>query len=171
MAAWRAGGGASGPAGAAAVRPWALSWKARDQHRLVTTVGAAGALAASALALLGLPPVDLHGLLHYLGIMDPLCGGTRAAYLTVRGEWARAWGYNPLGPLAVIGAGLALVRAGLGTATGRWLTLTVAWTPRRRRAVVAVVVALLAALTVRQQLMADVLMDGTWARTLALPLV
>ena len=143
-----------------------LSWAARDHHRLVSAAGGAGALAATALAAFGLPAVDLHGVLHYLGIMDPLCGGTRAAYHAVRGEWAVAWMYNHLGPLAVIGAALAVLRAGVGMSTGRWLTLAVTWTVRRRRLAAAVVVVSLMLLTVRQQLVAELLLDGTWAQAL-----
>lgn len=143
-----------------------LSWAAQDHHRLVSAAGGAGAMAAIALAVFGLPAVDLHGLLHYLGVMDPLCGGTRAAYHAVRGEWSMAWVYNPLGPLAVIGAALAVLRAGVGIAAGRWLTLTVTWTVRRRRLAAAVVVLSLALLAVRQQLVAELLLDGTWAQAL-----
>ena len=46
------------------------------------------------MALWGLPPVDLHGPLHRLGIMDPVCGGTRSAYFAVSARWALAWYYN-----------------------------------------------------------------------------
>jgi len=38
-------------------------------------------LGATALRIADVPDVDLHGPLHYLGIMDPLCGGTRATFL------------------------------------------------------------------------------------------
>jgi hypothetical protein len=113
------------------------------------------------MAVFGLPPVDLHGLLHHVGIMDPLCGGTRAAAYTARGEWALAWRYNPLGILAVLAAALAVLRAALGALTGRWVTLTVAWTPRRVRTVAATATVLLISLTVRQQLPAEVLIAGT----------
>ncbi len=93
--------------------------------------------------------------------MDPLCGGTRAAAYTARGEWAQAWRYNPLGILAVLAAGVAVLRAAIGVLTGRWVTLTIAWTPRRARAVAATATVLLVALTVRQQLRAELLIAGT----------
>jgi hypothetical protein len=54
------------------------------------------AVVAAALAVWGLPSLDIHGPLHRLGVMDLLCGGTRAAYFTVTGRWATAWEYNPL---------------------------------------------------------------------------
>jgi len=66
-------------------RPAVIGWlrwslEPRDAHRVATGPGAAAALAAAAgMAVFGLPPVDLHGLLHHVGIMDPLCG-TPVAY-------------------------------------------------------------------------------------------
>ena len=68
-----------------------------DRHRTLTGLAAGGLVLAAAWALLGLPPVDLHGPLHRYGVMDPLCGGTRAVRLATLGGWADAWGYNPLG--------------------------------------------------------------------------
>lgn len=103
------------------------------------------------MALFGPPPVDLHGPLHRFGIMDPLCGGIRAARYTARGEWALAWQYNPLGVVAVLGAAAGAVRAAVGALSGRWLTARFHWTPWRRRVILAVVVALLLGLEVRQQ--------------------
>jgi hypothetical protein len=104
------------------------------------------------MAVFGLPPVDLHGLLHHVGIMDPLCGGTRATAYTARGEWALAWRYNPLGFLAVVAAAAAVLRAVVGLLARRWVTVTVAWTPRRVRTVAVTATVLLVALTVRQQM-------------------
>jgi len=58
-------------------RPVRLRWEQADRHPTLTPLAAAGLLAAAILAVVGLPPVDLHGPLHRLGIMDPLCGMTR----------------------------------------------------------------------------------------------
>ena len=124
----------------------------RDAHRWLTGLAAAGLSLAAVLAVLGLPPVDLHGPLHRYGIMDPLCGGTRSVRLAARGEWATSWRYNPLGLVLLLGAAGVLLRAAVGAATGRWLTVTV----RRRLLVLAVVLAA-AVLQVRQQLNADLL--------------
>ena len=66
-----------------------------------------GASIAVAMAIYGLPAVDLHPPLHRLGIMDPLCGGTRAARYAAQGRFEDAWTYNPLGIVAVYGALLA----------------------------------------------------------------
>jgi hypothetical protein len=113
---------------------------------------------AAALGVWGLPTVDLHGPLHrYLGIMDPLCGGTRAAYFTVRGQWSTAAYYNPIGPVAVVGAALMVLRAAVGFVTGRWLTVEVAMRRRAVLAVTAPAVVAFVALAARQQLIADVL--------------
>jgi hypothetical protein len=137
-------------------------WEARDHHLVVTFLALAGVTIASAMALFGLPPVDLHGPLHRFGIMDPLCGGTRAARYTAQGEWGLAWQYNPLGMVAVLGAAAGAVRAAAGALSGRWLTARFYWTPWRRRVTIAVVVALLLALEVRQQLRVDLLTQDTW---------
>lgn len=145
-----------------AVRPWIqVSWQDRDRHRLVTAVATAGVLAATAMAVFGLPPVDLHGPLHRLGIMDPLCGGTRAARYAARAQWSLAWEYNPLGIITVLGAAAAAARTATGTLLGRWATAELTWTPSRRRLFLGILAALLIALEVRQQLRADLLMAGT----------
>ena len=80
----------------------------------------AAGLAAMALALLGLPPVAIHGPLHYLGIMDPLCGMTRATRLFARGDVVAAWRYNPGSFLLAAMALLSLARGVAGRLTGRW---------------------------------------------------
>ena len=82
------------------------SWGSRDGHRGVTCLAALGATTAVAIAIFGLPGIDLHPPLHRLGIMDPLCGGTRAARYAAQGQLAEAWTYNPLGIVTVYGAGV-----------------------------------------------------------------
>lgn len=116
---------------------------------------------AAAMALIGLPPVDLHGPLHRIGIMDPLCGGTRAARYTARGDLSLAWTYNPLGIITVLGAAAIAVRALVGLIFGSWLTASLAWTPRRKRLLLTIGLIALIALQFRQQLRADLLMAGT----------
>ncbi len=138
-----------------------VSWQRRDQHRLITCLAIFGVVIAAAMAVFGLPPVDLHGPFHRFGIMDPLCGGTRAARYTAQGEWALAWKYNPLGILTVLGAAAVTTRTLIGGLTRRWLAAQVHWTPTRRRAAILIVFALLVALEVRQQLRADLLIAGT----------
>ena len=133
------------------------SWQAYDAHRPVTVVAFMGVTAAVVMSIAGLPAVDLHGPLHYIGIMDPLCGGTRAARYTMRGEFAQAWKYNPLGILAVTGAVAAAGRAVVGLLTLHWLTVSIAWTPPRRRVVIGLILAAAAVLEVRQQLLASLL--------------
>lgn len=75
------------------------------------------------MAIFGLPPVDVHGPLHYLGIMDPLCGVTRGTRLAMLGHLGQAWRYNPLSVVLVAGACAIVLRQALGLATGRWLNL------------------------------------------------
>src|SRR5712691_13436657 len=100
-----------------------LAWDDVDRHPgwLLGVVGA-GSFAV-ALALIGLPPVSIHGPLHYVGIMDPLCGMTRAARLFARGNLSRAWRYNPGSfALAVVAFGVVL-RASVGALAGRWVRI------------------------------------------------
>jgi hypothetical protein len=106
-----------------------------------------GLAIAALLAVFGLPPVDLHGPLHYLGVMDPLCGGTRSVYLTMHGQLRDAVRYNPAGPALVAGAVAVLIRAAVGRVSGYWAGIHVP-----RRIVIPVALAALAALEVNQQL-------------------
>lgn len=132
----------------------ALTWDSHDAHPRLRSVALGGLAAAVALAVVGLPPVDLHGPLHRAGIMDPLCGGTRSLRAALRGDLAGAWHLNPLGPVLVGGAMAVLARTVVGWGSGRWLTVRVAWRRPAVRAVLALAAALLA---VNQQLHADVL--------------
>lgn len=148
------------------LRPWegrgqaqpnGLVWRSRDEYRLVTGVALLGFVTAVALVVFGLPAVDFHPPLHYLGIMDPLCGGTRAARFTASGDFAQAWRYNPLGIAAVLGAVVVLLRAAIGLTTGRWLTVVVTFSSRQRRVLMVVIVVLFVVLEIRQQGRADLL--------------
>ena len=134
------------------------AWEASDRHREWTVLAVLGTASAAVMALIGLPPLDLHGPLHYLGVMDPLCGGTRAARYTMLGRWDLAWHYNPLGLLAVLGAALTVLRAGIGAISRRWWTPVLALTPGVRRLLIVALVLGLVALEVRQQLLAPLLM-------------
>ncbi|HEV8651379.1 MAG TPA: DUF2752 domain-containing protein [Actinomycetes bacterium] len=125
------------PAGVLRVR-----WARQDRHPTLAPLAAAGLLVAGLLALVGLPPVDLHGPLHYLGIMDPLCGMARGTVALLRGRLGQAFTYNPASPLLVAGAMLALGRWLVGMVTGRWLEVRVQPTRSAWGIAVVVVVAL-----------------------------
>jgi hypothetical protein len=134
-----------------------VSFELRDTHRSVTRFSVLGLSAGAVLAVFGVPRVDLHGPLHHVGIMDPLCGGTRAAFLLSRGDWGAAWTYNPVVfPLAAVAA-LMLLRTMVGVLSGRWVTVRVG----RRRVLVVLLVLAVAALEIRQQLHAD-LLTSNW---------
>lgn len=125
-----------------------------DHHRMWTATSLAFVVGAVVLAIVGLPPIDLHGPLHYLGIMDPLCGGTRATYALARGDLATVLRYNPGVPLLAIAMIVGCLRSIVGYTAGRWLT--VRW--RNRRMVWVLAVVALVVLEIRQQLNADLLM-------------
>ena len=66
-----------------------------DAHRALTWPALLGVVAGTSLAVLGLPTADLHGPLHYVGLMDPLCGATRGVRLAFLGDLSGAWRSNP----------------------------------------------------------------------------
>ena len=80
-------------------------------------------------AVVGLPPVDIHGPLHYLGIMGPTCGMTRGVMWTVRGDLARAWQFNPVALLVIPTMVAVTGRAIYARVTGQWLNLHLRWRP------------------------------------------
>jgi hypothetical protein len=127
--------------------PVRLRWEREDRQPTLTPLAAAGLLAVGVLAVVGLPPVDLHGPLHRMGIMDPLCGMTRGTVALLRGQLGQAVADNPASPLLVAGALLALGRWLVGRLTGRWLDVTLRRTPRT----VGLAAALVLALWVNQQ--------------------
>jgi uncharacterized membrane protein YfcA len=135
--------------------PTALAWR-RDAHSEWTWIALTGLVIAALLAVFGLPQVDLHGPLHYLGVMDPLCGGTRSVYLTLHGQLRDAVRYNPAGPALVAGAVAVLVRAAVGRVTGYWVDVHIP-----KRILIPVALVALAALEVNQQLHA-VLLTQPW---------
>lgn len=126
----------------------AITWS------VITLLGA-----AMVLRLVGVPPIDVHGLLHYVGIMDPLCGGTRAMYLLATGDIEGAARYNPVMFPLVTAMVAVLARAMVGRTTGRWWHVQLSRTTTRVL-IVGFIVGM-AALTVRQQLYVD-LMTQPW---------
>jgi len=124
-----------------------LVWTDHDQHARLSRLAIIGLAVGIAIAIFGLPPVDIHGPLHYLGIMDPLCGATRGARLALQGHLAQAWRYNPLSVALVAGSVATVLRQVLGMATRRWLDLNVV----RRDPVLAIAALLTMALEINQQ--------------------
>lgn len=100
-----------------------------DRHPTTTRLAFIGISLVALLAAFGLPPIDIHGPLHYLGIMGPTCGMTRGVMWTARGDLARAWQFNPAS-LLVIPTMIAVTgRAVYGKITSRWLNLHIRWRP------------------------------------------
>lgn len=96
-----------------------------DEDRWLTALAVLLVIGVALLGVIGVPPVDLHGPLHYLGIMDPLCGATRAMYLIAHGRLRDAVTYNPGAPILLAAAGLIVLRAAIGTVSHRWLTVRI----------------------------------------------
>lgn len=93
-------------------------------------LAALAVLGAAGLGVFGLPSIDLHGPLHYLGVMDPLCGGTRSVRYAALGRWGLAWRYNPLGLLVPAAAVLTVAHAVAARLTGHRVGLRLRWTRR-----------------------------------------
>ena len=130
-----------------------LGWSGRDMYPGLTAAAIVGAFAFLALRVFGLPSVDLHTPLHYAGIMDPLCGMTRAVWLLGKGRLGQAWSYNPGAYVLALAGTFLIVRAVIGATTHRWLN----WDGRPRRVVWIVVAVAVAGLWVNQQANADLL--------------
>lgn len=129
-------------------------WESYDRHPTVTRVVLIGIPLVALLSVVGLPPIDLHGPVHYLGIMGPTCGMTRGVMWTARGDLAQAWHFNPASLLVLPALVLLAGRALLGRLTNRWLNLSIRW----RRWLWVSVIAPVLLLSIRQQLYADFLL-------------
>lgn len=124
----------------------------RDQHRAFTAVVLAGIGGALVMGRLGVPPLDLHSPLHHVGVMDPLCGMTRATAALGRADLATAWRYNPGVFLLAAAAVAGLARVAAAAVTGTWW-----WARARGWPVWVAVLAGAVALEVNQQLHAELL--------------
>ena len=149
---WRAQAPSATPSTAKRLQ---LRWAREDRHPRLTVLLVVGALGAVALALFGLPPVDIHEPTHYLGIMGPSCGMTRAVRWLARGDLVRAWQFNPAVFLLAATAAAVTVRAVVGRFAGRWIEMCL-----RGPLVTAVVVMGLALLWLNQQLHAAFIMSA-----------
>lgn len=127
------------PRAAASVR-WHLA--RADAHWVLTWLALLGVVSGTGLAVLGLPSADLHGPLHYLGVMDPLCGATRGVRLAFLGDLPNAWRYNPAAILLSAGALAMVVRGLAGWVTGWWINVELRWTPTIRTVIGGLIVAL-----------------------------
>ena len=123
-----------------------VRWEDHDRHPWLAFVAAVGILAAFTMAVFGLPPINMHGPLHYLGIMGPLCGMTRATRHLARFELATALRYNPAVFLLAFGGFVAVGRWAHGWRTGRWLSVRIG-----RHRLILVAATVIVALTIRQQ--------------------
>lgn len=128
-------------------------WAASDSRPELARLAAAGVVGALALRVIGLPPFAIHGPLHRFGVMDPLCGMTRAVRALARGEFAHAWSLNPASFALATAGGLVLLRAVYGAVSGRWLELAV----RRIRVLQVTGAVAVTALWINQQLHASML--------------
>lgn len=132
-----------------------LRWENHDRHTALTQLAVVGLAAALLMGVFGQPPYGFHGPLHYLGIMSPTCGMSRGVMWITRGNIALAFEYNPASLLALPAGLVALVRAVFGRFTGRWPNFFF----RRNWWMLGLLVAAAVALTVRQQLHAELLMN------------
>ncbi|MGY1948679.1 DUF2752 domain-containing protein [Nocardia asiatica] len=126
-----------------------------DRLKWLTLSALAFLVGAAALRVVGVPSVDLHGPTHFLGLMDPFCGGTRATYLLLTGDASESLRYNPGVLVLAVVVGLAMARGAVGVLTGHWIQFAVRPGVGRALRILAVVTVL--GLWVRQQINADLL--------------
>lgn len=96
-----------------------------DRHRVVGVLTVAGLVAGAAIAVFGLPPIEVHSPLRLFGWVCPLCGATRAVQALLQGDLHTAWAYNPIAFLVVAGGAAVVVRGLAGLVGGRWVNVTV----------------------------------------------
>lgn len=132
-----------------------FGWTDTDRAPALLWIAGFGVVGALLLAVLGLPPADLHGPLHrFWGIMDPLCGGTRAVYWMARGHIDTTWRYNPGAFALGLFVAFVFIRAFYGRLRGRWLAV------RIRRGLIWTIAGVgLVVLEINQQLNAALLMS------------
>ena len=130
-----------------------LHWCERESYPWLGPLAALGLAAGAMFALVGLPPVSVHGPLHFVGIMDPACGMTRGVVAVLRGDLESAVAFNPASPLVPALGMAALARWGYGLRTGRWVAAR--FSPRPLPVVLGV--AAVVALAVNQQMHAGLL--------------
>lgn len=106
-----------------------VAWEGHDGHPTTTRLVLLGIPLLALVAVVGLPPIDIHGPLHYLGIMGPTCGMTRGAMWSSRGDLLRAWKFNPASLLVIPTILGVTFRAVYGRLRGRWLNLHLRWRP------------------------------------------
>lgn len=125
-----------------------------DRHPTTTLLTLTGIPLVLVVAVAGLPPFDIHGPLHYLGVMGPSCGITRGVMWAARGDLAQAWRFNPASLLVIPTMIVLTGRVVYGRLTNRWLNMTIRWRPWLW--VIPAVLALI--LSIRQQLIIDFLL-------------
>lgn len=132
----------------------AFRWEGHDRYPTTTRLALLGIPLTVLLVVLGLPPIDIHGPLHYLGIMGPTCGMTRGVMWAARGDLARAWQFNPASLFVLPTLLIITGRAVYGRLTNRWLSLHIRWRPW----LWLIPAALILLLSVRQQLNIELLL-------------
>lgn len=100
-------------------------WESVDRHRVIGVLTVTGLVAGAAIAVFGLPPLDVHSPLRLFGMVCPFCGATRAVQALLRGDAATAWHYNPLAFLVIAGGAVVVLRGAIGLIGGRWLNVTI----------------------------------------------
>lgn len=127
-----------------------------DRHPIATRLALIGVPLVIVLGLVGLPPIDIHGPLHYVGVMGPTCGMTRGVMWAARGDLLCAWQFNPASLLVIPTMAGLVARAVYRMISGRWLNVAIRWRPW----LWVIPAVLLLLLSIRQQLNVELLLNN-----------
>jgi hypothetical protein len=131
----------------------------RDDHmRVLSWLVVVGVVAAILLAVFGLPETHFPPAPTWdYGIVMPSHGLTRASTALAKGQFGLAWSFNPAAVVLALLVVGAVVRWIVALFNRHWINVSVRFTP----AVWLVILLLVVALSINQQLHADMLINET----------
>lgn len=132
------------------LRPESLS------TRTPTLIAGVVLVAGATMAVVGMADVPLMWPMYKVGLVSPACGLTRGVVEVFRGNFARAWRFNPASFVVVAGAVFLVARF---LVTRRWTSGDLGSFARRPTTIVSIGLAIVV-LWVNQQANADFVINA-----------